>query len=419
MTDIKRHLPHVFKVVQTTYRRESAPDKSIVYAQIRELLPDSYAVTSGCLQNPTAARSASLDLILLDKTIGLTNPVENDVRQALAFFSFAHKPNWAEFAELLQSIASAKRLRPAKAPLGILFCQGIAEPPEYADFCLRLTNELKKLPMAERPDYIFLVEQSLSYRNPALDGQIATQDEYISGWGRDPKLTKPRTCYICKMSFFRRHFFYEKLCPACGDFNYFKRIETSDLSGKIALVTGARVKIGYAAALRLLRAGATVIATSRFPHDTARRYATERDFGLWRERLHIYGLDLRHMGALAEFIEYLYRAYPKLDILVNNAAQTIRHFARRDCEFAAGRGRGDFAAFGGAFAGFARAGRERHGLFSGGQARPPRPTARFATAYELDVPPGRTFYPRNRRGTANQRDRSDGAGGTTQGITTG
>jgi NAD(P)-dependent dehydrogenase (short-subunit alcohol dehydrogenase family) len=84
------------------------------------------------------------------------------------------------------------------------------------------------------------------------------------------------------------------------------------------------VKIGYAVGLRLLRSGATVIATSRFPHDTARRYAAESDFGQWRERLHIYGLDLRHMGALAEFIQYLYRAYPKLDIVVNNAAQTVR-----------------------------------------------------------------------------------------------
>jgi NAD(P)-dependent dehydrogenase (short-subunit alcohol dehydrogenase family) len=110
----------------------------------------------------------------------------------------------------------------------------------------------------------------------------------------------------------------------CGDYSYRKRGEAADLSGRVALVTGARVKIGYATALRLLRAGAEVIAITRFPHDAARRYSQEADFACWRDRLHIYGLDLRHLPTLEHFIAHLSATYPALDILINNAAQTVK-----------------------------------------------------------------------------------------------
>jgi NAD(P)-dependent dehydrogenase (short-subunit alcohol dehydrogenase family) len=92
----------------------------------------------------------------------------------------------------------------------------------------------------------------------------------------------------------------------------------------VALVTGARVKIGYATALRLLRAGARVIATTRFPHDAARRYSNELDFAEWRDRLQIYGLDFRYLPVLERFVGRLRAGYPALDILINNAAQTVR-----------------------------------------------------------------------------------------------
>ena len=95
-------------------------------------------------------------------------------------------------------------------------------------------------------------------------------------------------------------------------------------AGRIALVTGARVKIGYATALRLLRAGARVIVTTRFPHDAALRYSNEPDFTAWQDRLHIYGLDFRYLPILEHFVEHLYATYPALDILINNAAQTVR-----------------------------------------------------------------------------------------------
>src|SRR5207249_10915894 len=101
---------------------------------------------------------------------------------------------------------------------------------------------------------------------------------------RDEELYEPRKCYVCKVTFNRVHFFYDSMCPSCADLNWTKRHQTADVAGRVALVTGARVKIGYQAAIMLLRAGARVIATTRFPRDAARRYAREPDFREWGDR---------------------------------------------------------------------------------------------------------------------------------------
>lgn len=135
---------------------------------------------------------------------------------------------------------------------------------------------------------------------------------------------KQQRCIVCKNLFSGWHFFYKQLCINCGDFNYVKRNQTADLQGLFALITGARVNIGYAVALRLLRAGATVIATTRFPHDAATRYAKESDFCKWKNRLQIYGLDLRNLANVERFTQHIVSFYPALDIIINNAAQTIR-----------------------------------------------------------------------------------------------
>jgi NAD(P)-dependent dehydrogenase (short-subunit alcohol dehydrogenase family) len=131
-------------------------------------------------------------------------------------------------------------------------------------------------------------------------------------------------CYVCKAEYTRLHFFYDAMCPDCAAFNYQKRFQTASLHGKVALITGARVKIGYQATLMMLRAGARVIATTRFPVDAAMRYAGEMDFSEWGYRLHIYGLDLRHTPSVEIFTSYIEQHYDRLDILINNAAQTVR-----------------------------------------------------------------------------------------------
>ena len=106
-----------------------------------------------------------------------------------------------------------------------------------------------------------------------------------------PELHAERKCYVCKAAYRKLHSFYDQLCPACGDENHARRSATADLRGRVALVTGARVKIGYQAAILLLRAGCSVVACTRFPRDAAARYAREPDFEAWRARLSIYGID--------------------------------------------------------------------------------------------------------------------------------
>jgi NAD(P)-dependent dehydrogenase (short-subunit alcohol dehydrogenase family) len=139
-----------------------------------------------------------------------------------------------------------------------------------------------------------------------------------------PRLNQERDCYVCKQPFSRVHRYYDSMCEACGDFNYAKREQTADLGGHYALVTGARVKIGYQASLKLLRAGANVIVTTRFPIDAADRYATEPDFSSFRERLRIHGLDLRHSPSVELFTKFLVERLPRLDYILNNACQTVR-----------------------------------------------------------------------------------------------
>jgi len=137
-------------------------------------------------------------------------------------------------------------------------------------------------------------------------------------------LINPRACYVCKAEFTRLHFFYDSMCPSCAELNYAKRFQTASLEGQVALITGSRLKIGYQASLMMLRAGATVIATTRFPVDSALRYAREKDFAQWKDRLHIYGLDLRHTPSVEIFCNYIEQKYDRLDLLINNAAQTVR-----------------------------------------------------------------------------------------------
>jgi NAD(P)-dependent dehydrogenase (short-subunit alcohol dehydrogenase family) len=137
-------------------------------------------------------------------------------------------------------------------------------------------------------------------------------------------LGSPRNCYICKELYTEVHHFYDAMCPKCGDLNYAKRFQTCDLTGKVTLITGSRLKIGYHATLMMLRSGATVIATTRFPVDSAVRYAKEKDFSEWGHRLKIIGLDLRHIPSVELFASYIEKHYHRLDILINNAAQTVR-----------------------------------------------------------------------------------------------
>lgn len=138
------------------------------------------------------------------------------------------------------------------------------------------------------------------------------------------ELLQPRNCYVCKEEYRRLHFFYDSMCASCAELNYAKRFQTASLEGRTALITGARIKIGFQAALMMLRAGARVLVTTRFPRDAAARFAREDDFAKWKDRLEVFGLDLRHSPSVEIFARYITQTESRLDILINNAAQTVR-----------------------------------------------------------------------------------------------
>lgn len=154
--------------------------------------------------------------------------------------------------------------------------------------------------------------------------QISCADGEVEMEDTSDTLETPRNCYVCKAEFKKLHQFYDALCPECAQFNYQKRFQTVSLKGQVALITGSRLKIGYQATLMMLRAGARVIATTRFPKDSALRFSKEPDFSDWGHRLQIYGLDLRHIPSVELFTDYFKEIYQRLDILINNAAQTVR-----------------------------------------------------------------------------------------------
>jgi len=138
------------------------------------------------------------------------------------------------------------------------------------------------------------------------------------------EMSEDHTCYCCRRSYRVVHPFYDQMCVECGDFNYAKRSPEADLSGRVALVSGARLKIGFQAAIMLLRSGCTVHVMTRFPKDAAKRYAAEEDFSEWGERVHIHGIDLRHTPSVEAFCQHLLETLSRLDFIINNACQTVR-----------------------------------------------------------------------------------------------
>ena len=136
-------------------------------------------------------------------------------------------------------------------------------------------------------------------------------------------LHRARACYICKNRYREVDAFYHQLCPACAELNRSRRDNRVDLDGRRALLTGGRAKIGMYIALRLLRDGAHLTVTTRFPHDAVRRFTAMPDSGQWLHRLRVVGIDLRDPHQVVELAESV-AAAGSLDVLINNAAQTVR-----------------------------------------------------------------------------------------------
>jgi NAD(P)-dependent dehydrogenase (short-subunit alcohol dehydrogenase family) len=136
-------------------------------------------------------------------------------------------------------------------------------------------------------------------------------------------LVRAMSCYTCKTRFHTVDAFYHQLCPPCAELNRSRRDARTDLTGRTALLTGGRAKIGMYIALRLLRDGAHTTITTRFPRDAVRRFSAMPDSADWMHRLRIVGIDLRDPAQVMALADSVAERGP-LDILINNAAQTVR-----------------------------------------------------------------------------------------------
>ena len=138
-----------------------------------------------------------------------------------------------------------------------------------------------------------------------------------------------KNCYICKdkLGLNNIHSFYGNLCKKCGEYNYSFRTMKLDFTGRIAIVTGGRIKIGYYIATKLLSYGAKVLITSRFPKDTLFKYQKDPEYKKWKDNLIIYPIDFRIFESTIKLVKFINDNFPHVDILINNAAQTIRRTA--------------------------------------------------------------------------------------------
>lgn len=214
---------------------------------------------------------------------------------------------------------------PEEQRIALMKAAGILSRPDKEELLKRRKDHTKaaKRKMIERDKHRRKVTGIRSARETIVF-EAPKQIETTKSKTENPELESPRNCYVCKKLYTHVHHFYDSMCQECGDFNYAKRFQTTDLTNQVAVVTGSRLKIGYHITLMLLRSGAIVIATTRFPVDSALRFSKEEDFSQWSHRLKIHGLDLRHIPSVEIFCNFIELQYTRLDILINNAAQTVR-----------------------------------------------------------------------------------------------
>ena len=228
--------------------------------------------------------------------------------------------------------------------------------PADLDVCLRVLGELDALPV-EHPDAVAVRRATAGLfktvklrRRAQRRAAILTADAAVTaatatgargriddetaglplrssaGGATAGTLVRTRACYVCKQRYIDVDAFYHQLCPTCAARNHARRAARTDLRGRRALLTGGRAKIGMYIALALLRDGAETTITTRFPRDAARRFAAMADSADWLHRLRIVGIDLRNPAQVVALADEIAAQGP-LDILINNAAQTVRRSA--------------------------------------------------------------------------------------------
>jgi NAD(P)-dependent dehydrogenase (short-subunit alcohol dehydrogenase family) len=244
---------------------------------------------------------ALLEAVAADRSV-LEGVPADERRRLLQAVASVYHPDRVERRRMAKLLARARRAARVDHDLVTRSATGI--------------QTLRRKPVFHSPN-VFPPE-----RRPCGDAEAAGRVEDSGSSAGTAK--ESQHCYVCKTHYARIHHFYDQLCPACAALNFAKRTELADLRGRVALITGGRVKIGYQAGLKLLRSGAHLIVTTRFPRDSAQRYAREPDFSEWRDRLEIFGLDLRHTPSVEAFCRHLLETRGQLDFIVNNACQTVR-----------------------------------------------------------------------------------------------
>jgi len=226
---------------------------------------------------------------------------------------------------LLAGLSEVERTRLLKA-VGDIFCPDVRERRRLVKAASRRrkSEKLKRDQGVLNETGIRTLRRKPVFTTPNLPPPPDMEPQEVQDDPEFREVVEPQNCYICKQDYSTIHHFYDQLCPTCAKLNFRKRTEIADLRGRVALLTGGRVKIGYQAGIKLLRAGAQLIVTTRFPRDSAVRYAQETDFGDWAHRLEIFGLDLRHTPSVEAFCQHMMKKYARLDFIINNACQTVR-----------------------------------------------------------------------------------------------
>ena len=171
-----------------------------------------------------------------------------------------------------------------------------------------------------------IVEDTKEYEQKNLLQKKRKNDNKEDNNNKDKSKYIYKSCYICKQKLGLDNInnFYGSLCKKCGDYNYSFREMKLDFTGRIAIVTGGRIKIGYFIVKKLLSYGCKVITTSRFPKDTLFKYKADPEYDLWKDNLIIYPIDFRIIQSTMKFVEYIKKNFDHVDFLINNAAQTVR-----------------------------------------------------------------------------------------------
>ena len=263
-----------------------------------------------------------LEMLAADRSL-LAHGSKDDQRRLIHAASEVWTPDPTQRRALTKALARRRAAEARKAEEAVLSQRGIRKlrrRPTFTTPNIYPPVEPGELPPARDEAARDEAAPEEATRGDTARGETLHQETE----GGEATGIERQHCYVCKEPFTELHHFYDQLCPPCAELNFRKRGELASLEGRTALVTGGRVKIGYQAVIKLLRCGAEVIVTTRFPRDAAARYAAEADFAEWKDRLRIHGLDLRHTPSVEAFCAELLATRERLDFIVNNACQTVR-----------------------------------------------------------------------------------------------